>query len=357
MLNTLITGIGSYIPPVEVTNEDFIGHEFYSENQEKIQAPVAEVVSKLEAITGIRARRYAAENQRTSDIAAIAAQRAVEDAGIDPESLDQIIVAQNFGDILSGTLQSDMLPSIASRVKHALGIKNIYCVPYDIIFGCPGWIQGVIQADAYFKAGTAKKALVIGAETLSRIVDPHDRDAMIFSDGAGAVVLEYVEEAQQRGILSSAVVAHAQEDVFYLYMDRSYKPGVDDPHRYIKMQGRKIYEYALKYVPEAMMHTLQLAGVDDIREVKKIFIHQANEKMDEAIVKRLFKLYGVRDVDPMVAPMNIHDLGNSSVATIPTLLDMVYRGEIAGHELHRGDLLLFASVGAGMNINAFAYRY
>jgi len=357
MLNTLITGIGSYIPPVEVTNEDFTGYEFYSENQEKIQAPATEIVSKLEAITGIRARRYASENQRTSDIAAIAARRAVEDAGVDPESLDQIIVAQNFGDILSGTLQSDMLPSIASRVKHALEIKNVYCVPYDIIFGCPGWIQGVIQADAYFKAGTAKKALVIGAETLSRIVDPHDRDAMIFSDGAGAVVLEYVEEPQKRGILSSAVVAHAQEDVFYLYMDRTYKPGTDDPHRYIKMQGRKIYEYALKYVPEAMKHTLDLAGVDDIREVKKIFIHQANEKMDEAIVKRLFKLYGARDFDPMIAPMNIHDLGNSSVATVPTLLDMVYRKEIPGHELHPGDLLLFASVGAGMNINAFAYRY
>jgi 3-oxoacyl-[acyl-carrier-protein] synthase III len=230
-------------------------------------------------------------------------------------------------------------------------------VPYDVIFGCPGWIQGVIQADAFFKAGIAKKALVIGAETLSRIVDPHDRDAMIFSDGAGATILEYVEEDQKRGILSASVVAHAQEDVFYLYMDHTYKPGVEDPHRYIKMQGRKIYEYALKYVPEAMAETLRKAGVEDIHEVNKIFIHQANEKMDEAIVKRLFRLYGAKDYDPMITPMNIHDLGNSSVATIPTLLDMVYRKDIPGHELHPGDLLLFASVGAGMNINAFAYRY
>jgi 3-oxoacyl-[acyl-carrier-protein] synthase-3 len=357
MLNTVITGIGSYIPPVEVTNEDFLHHEFYSEDGQPITAPTSEVVNKLEAITGIRARRYAEKNQNTSDIAAIAARHAIEDAGVDPETIDQIIVAQNFGDMLPGSYQPDMLPSIASRVKYALGIKNIHCVAYDVIFGCPGWIQGFIQADAYFKAGVAKKALVIGADTLSRITDPHDRDAMIFADGAGAVVLEAREEAQKRGVLATAAITHSQEDTYYLKMDGSYKPGQDEKQRYIKMQGRKIYEYALTYVPQAMMECLKKAGVEDIHEVKKIFIHQANEKMDEAIIKRLFRLYGARDYDTMVAPMNIHDLGNSSVATIPTLLDMVYRRVIPGQELNEGDLLLFASVGAGMNINAIAYRY
>lgn len=357
MLNTVITGIGSYIPPVEVTNEDFINHEFYTEQGERITAPTSEVVSKLESITGIRARRYARKEQNTSDIAAIAAKRAIEDAGIDPETLDQIILAQNFGDIHAGSLQVDMLPSIASRVKYALGIKNIHCIAYDVIFGCPGWIQGFIQADAYFKAGVARKALVIGADTLSRITDPHDRDAMIFADGAGAVVLEYLDESEKRGVLASAAITHSQEDTYYLKMGGSNKPDLADQQRYIKMQGRKIYEYALKYVPEAMMECLKKAGIEDIHEVKKIFIHQANEKMDEAIIKRLFRLYGARDYDNMVAPMNIHDLGNSSVATIPTLLDMVYRRDIAGQELHPGDILLFASVGAGMNINAITYRY
>ncbi len=357
MFNSIITGVGAYIPPVAVKNADFADHEFYTEQGDRITAPSLEVASKLESITGIRERRYANKDQKTSIIATIAAERAIQDAGIDPESIDQIIFAHNFGDILAGTLQTDLLPSLASRVKNALGIKNPHCVPYDVIFGCPGWIQGVIQADAYFRAGIARKALVIGAETLSRIVDPHDRDAMIFSDGAGATIHEWVEEDHKRGILATAVLAHAQEDVFYLYMDRTFKPGVEDDHRYIKMKGRKIYEYALKYVPEAMMECLNKAGISDIREVKKIFIHQANEKMDEAIIKRLFKLYGVSEYDPMVAPMNIHDLGNSSVATIPTLLDMVYRKQIPGHDLHPGDLLLFASVGAGMNINAIAYRY
>ncbi len=357
MSSTVITGTGAYLPSVVVTNADFENHEFYNEDGTRIDKPTKEIVEKLEGITGIRARRYAKPELRSSDIAAIAAQRAVEDAGIDPETLDQIIVAHNFGDILSGTLQTDILPSIASRIKYSLGIKNVHCIPYDVIFGCPGWIQGLIQADAFFKAGVAKRALVVGTETLARIVDPHDRDAMIFSDGAGATVVEYLDTGGKRGIIASAGISHAQEDTYFLYMGPTNKPDESDKHLYIKMQGRKIYEYALNNVPLAMKECLDRAGVKHISEVNKIFIHQANEKMDEAIVKRLFRLYDVRDYDPEVAPMNIHDFGNSSVATIPTMYDMVRRGQLGDHKLHAGDLVLFASVGAGMNINAVAYRY
>lgn len=355
--HTVITGTGSYLPPRIVTNAAFEQHEFYNPDGTRIDRPAKEIVEKLEAITGIRERRYASPELRSSDIAAIAARQAIEDAGINQEELDQIIVAHNFGDILTGTLQTDILPSVASRVKFSLGIKNVHCIAYDVIFGCPGWIQGLIQADAFFKAGIAQKALVIGTETLSRITDPHDRDAMIFSDGAGASVIEYMHTGGARGMLASAAVTHAQEDTYYLYMGPTYKPGVQDQHLYIKMQGRKIYEYALTHVPIAMKECLDKAGISDIREVKKIFIHQANAKMDEAIIKRLFRLYGLRDYDPDVAPMNIHDFGNSSVATIPTMLDMVRRKQLDDHELHAGDLVLFASVGAGMNINAIAYRY
>lgn len=357
MSHTVITGTGAYLPTVVVTNADFENHEFYNEDGTRIEKPTKEIVDKLEGITGIRARRYAQPEMRSSDIAAIAAQRAVEDAGIDPETLDQIIVAHNFGDILSGTLQTDILPSIASRIKYSLGIKNVHCIPYDVIFGCPGWIQGLIQADAFFKAGVAKRALVVGTETLARIVDPHDRDAMIFSDGAGATVVEYLDTGGKRGIIASAGISHAQEDTYFLYMGPTNKPDESDKHLYIKMQGRKIYEYALNNVPLAMKECLDRAGVKHISEVNKIFIHQANEKMDEAIIKRLYRLYDVRDYDPNVAPMNIHDFGNSSVATIPTMYDMVRRGQLGEHKLHDGDLVLFASVGAGMNINAVAYRY
>lgn len=358
MSNTVITGTGAYLPTEVVTNAAFERHEFYNEDGSRIERPTSDIVGKLEAITGIRERRYAKPELRSSDIAAIAAQRAVEDSGVDPETIDQIIVAHNFGDILSGTLQTDILPSVASRIKYSLGIKNVHCIPYDVIFGCPGWIQGLIQADAFFKAGVAKRALVVGTETLSRIVDPHDRDAMIFSDGAGATVVEYQETGGRRGIIASAGISHAQEDTYYLYMGPTNNPDhPDQQHRYIKMMGRKIYEYALTNVPLAMKECLDRAGVKHISEVSKIFIHQANEKMDEAIIKRLFRMYDVRDYDSNVAPMNIHDFGNSSVATIPTMYDMVRRGQLGEHQLQTGDLVLFASVGAGMNINAVAYRY
>jgi 3-oxoacyl-[acyl-carrier-protein] synthase-3 len=121
------------------------------------------------------------------------------------------------------------------------------------------------------------------------------------------------------------------------------------------MKGRKVYEYAMKYVPLAMKDCLDKAGVD-IKDLKKVFIHQANEKMDEGIIKAMYKLYGTDPAPKDIMPMSIHYLGNSSVATVPTLFDLVRRGEKEQHELNEGDIVLFASVGAGMNINAVCYR-
>jgi 3-oxoacyl-[acyl-carrier-protein] synthase-3 len=289
-----------------------------------------------------------------SDIATIAAQAAIEDSGVDPETLDQIIVAHNFGNVVKHTIQTDAVPSLASRIKHNLKIQNPRCIGYDILFGCPGWVQGLIQADAFFKAGIAKKALVIGTETLSRVIDRYDRDSMIFSDGAGATVVEY-KEAGEAGLLSSSALSHTTEEAYYISLGQSYFPGSDPRIRYIKMKGRKVYEYAIKHVAEAMKECLDKAGVD-IHQLKKIFIHQANEKMDEGIIRVLYKLYGIRDVPGDIMPMSIHWLGNSSVATVPTLYDLTRKGKVDGHQLSEGDIILFASVGAGMNINAVCYK-
>ncbi|MEG9512137.1 hypothetical protein LZ318_00040, partial [Saccharopolyspora indica] len=173
--------------------------------------------------------------------------------GIDPETLDQIIVAHNFGNVIKHTIQTDILPALASRVKNALGIRNPSCVAYDLLFGCPGWIQGVIQADAFIKAGIAKKCLVVGTETLSRVIDQYDRDSMIFSDGAGASIIEALEpEENGSGILACSVQSHCVDEAYYLHLGKSYKPGADPCVRYIKMKGRKVYEYAMKHVPLAM---------------------------------------------------------------------------------------------------------
>ena len=351
---TIITGTGSYIPGLVIPNNSFSDHRFYGEDGVLINTPNAEIFEKFKDITGIYERRYAEENVNTSDLAAKAAALAIEDAGIDPETIDQIIVAHNFGNVIAGTIQSDAVPSIASRVKNLLGIRNPSCVAYDLLFGCPGWIQGVIHADSFIKSGLAKRCLVIGAETLSRVIDPHDRDSMIFSDGAGACIVENSTD-NKSGILASSVQSHCMDEAYYLYLGKSYHPEGDETTRYIKMKGRKVYEYAIKNVPIAMKECIEKAGIG-IHEVKKFFLHQANEKMDEGFIKALFKLYGIKDIPENVMPMSIHELGNSSVATIPTLYDMVKHGKYAEHQLDKGDVVIFASVGAGMNINAICYR-
>ena len=353
MLRSVITGTGSYIPTVIKKNSDFIHQEFYGEDDMLIpQTP--RIIEKFEKITGIAERRYVSNDLVTSDIAAIAGRLAIEDSGLDPETLGMIIVAHNFGDVRNNRMEIDTVPSLANRVKQLLEIKNAGCIAFDTMFGCPGWVLGVMQAHAFFTAGMAKKALVIGAETLSRIFDIHDRDSMIFSDGAGAIVMEY-KESPKSGILSSTAMSHSLQETYYLAMGRPYGPNASNANRYMKMKGRKVYEYALLHVPGAMKACLEQAGVS-ITELKKIIIHQANEKMDEAIVEAMYKLFGINKSPEHIMPMCIQFLGNSSVATIPTLYDMVLKGQVDNQSLEAGDVILFASVGAGMNINAICYR-
>jgi len=348
-----IIGIGSYIPNLEVKNTDFDKHIFLNEDGTPFGYPNEIVIKKFKGITGIQNRRYAETQYTASDLAFFAAQKAIANAGIDAETLDYIIFAHNFGDVKTGTHQMDVLPSLATRVKNKLGIKNPKCVAYDILFGCPGWIEGVLQANAFIKSGMAKRVMVIGAETLSRVVDDHDRDSMIYSDGAGVSILE--ASPDETGLLSYESATYANDEANYLFFGKSYNPDLDPDIKYIKMYGRKIYEFALSNVPLAMKSCLDKSGIS-IDEVKKILIHQANEKMDEAIVERFYKLYD-KTAPAAIMPMSIHDLGNSSVATVPTLFDLILQGKIENQEINKGDVLIFASVGAGMNINAFVYRY
>lgn len=352
-MNIKITGSGSYIPDTIEKNESFHNHEFLNADGTLINSPNEIIVEKFKAITGIVERRYAKDHHNSSDLGFFAAEKAIEDANIDPETIDYIIVAHNFGDVKNNTIQSDLLPSLASRIKHSLGIKNPKCVAYDILFGCPGWIEGVIQAKAFIKAGMAKRCLVIGTETLSRVVDKHDRDSMIFSDGAGATIIEATDE--DGGILAHETASFTYDEAYYLYFGNSNNPDLNKDTRYIKMDGRKIYEFALMNVPKAMKTCLDNSGVD-IKDVKKIFIHQANEKMDEGILKRFYRLYKTA-IPEHIMPMSIQNLGNSSVATVPTLFDLVKNNQIENHSINKGDVVIFASVGAGMHINAITYKY
>ncbi|HVU58685.1 MAG TPA: 3-oxoacyl-[acyl-carrier-protein] synthase III C-terminal domain-containing protein [Puia sp.] len=357
MYRSIITGSGAYIPKHIVDNNDFLSHAFYSEEGNPIGNTSDRIIDKFSKITGILQRRYAANELSTSQMAARAAELALADSGMNKENLDHIIVAHNFGDLKEKNSFPDIVPSLASRVKHLLNITNPACIPYDLVFGCPGWLQGMIHADAFFKAGIGKNALIIGADILSRTLDPHDRDSMIFSDGAGAVILEYKEvDDPLAGILSTNVRSDAGEECGFIHMGTSFNPEKMSDAQYLKMKGRKVYDYALRHVPAAMKECLDRSG-QALDKLKTIFIHQANEKMDDAIVRNFYNLYGISEPPVNIMPMCIQSLGNSSVATTPTLFDLVRRSSMPGFSLSKGDTILFASVGAGMNINAVCYGY
>lgn len=353
---SVITGTGKYIPSRRIRNEDFLTNEFYDNKGERLDKTNQEIIEKFLEITTIAERRYVTDDLVTSDIAYFAAEDAIESADIDKETLDYIIVAHNFGDIKHDNRHSDIVPSLAARVKHKLKIKNPNTIAYDLPFGCPGWLQGIIQADYFIKSGDAKKVLVIGAEVLSRVCDPHDRDSMLYADGAAATILEGRESSDPIGIVAhgtrSDTILHSQ----MLYMGKSYNPDIKNKEDiFLKMNGRKLYQYALEKVPQAIKDCLEKSKTP-IGEIKKVLIHQANGKMDDAILKRLFSLYDIIDVPTDIMPMTIELLGNSSVASVPTLLDLILKGKMKPHEIENGDSIIFASVGAGMNINTVIYK-
>lgn len=351
MVNSVITATGSYLPTKIIPNSHFLGSEFYAEDGNRLQRPNRQIIEKLLEITGIRERRYVTDDLTTSDIACFAAEKALEN--VDRETLDYIIVAQNLGEVKADNPRTDIMPTIASRVKHKLKIKNPYTVAFDLPFGCPGWLQGAIMADYYIKSGDAKRILVIGAEILSRVCDPHDIDKMIFADGAGAALFEVSQEPA--GIISHLTRSDTLKETYLLRLDKSYNPLLNGNDLFLRMEGHEIYKYALKTVPLVIKKNLEKANLH-INDIRKVLLHQANEKMDAAILQRLFKLFNLKEVPAGIMPMILSWAGNSSVATLPTLFDMIMRGKLDNHYLKSGDNVVFASVGAGMNINTIAYR-
>ena len=352
---SVITGSGSYLPTRKIPNQFFADHQFFEPDGTLIAKNNEEIIRKFQAITGIKERRYVTDDLVASDIAFFAAQQAIESAGVDKETLDYIIVAHNFGDIREDNRRSDMVPTLASRVKHHLGIRNSRTVVYDLPFGCAGWLQGMIQANYFIRSGDAKRVMVIGTDTLSRICDPHDRDSMIYSDGAGAVVLEALPHDKPIGILSHHTETIANEQTFIIHLDKSANPNYPKDHLFLKMKGRKLYEQALKLVPGVIQKSIEIAGLS-ICDIDKFLIHQANTKMDEAILEQLQLLNGAHRMSEDILPMTISFLGNSSVATIPTLYDLMNRGELGHHRIKKDGLLAFAAVGAGINIYYIIYK-
>ena len=355
MINSVITGSGHYLPNRIVTNEHFVDYEFFDDNGQRIEKSGEEITSKFEQITEIKERRYVEDDLCHSDIATKAAQIAIEKAGVNPEELDYVICAHNFGDIDPIGRQIDIMPSMSAKVKHNLGIKNLKCKPYDMTFGCPGWVESLILAHQFIQAKIAKKILVIGSDTLSRAVDPHDRSAMIFADGAGAVVLEAKEDDHQYGIINHATLSYNGDEMFYLVNGASLNPDYVGSVKNINMKGRKVYEFVLKNVPPAIKELLDESNLT-IHDIDKVLLHQANAKMDHAMIERLYKLYGTHAPEN-IDPMTVQFLGNTSVATVPTMFSLINENKLASHQFHANDKILMASVGASMNINAVIYQF
>ena len=353
MIQSRIIATGCSIPETIVQNRAFENNQFFESDGSKMYRSSKNIIQKFREITGITERRYALPDQSASELGFISAREALKSSDVDKETLDYVIVAHNFGDVRNN--RSSLVPSLASRVKAQLEIKNPNCIAYDIAFGCPGWLEGVIQANYFIRSGDAKRCMVIGTETLSRVTDPHDRDSMIYSDGAGAVILEATESG--KGIIAHKTQTFATDHVNLLRTDVSYSDFNGDKNDlFIKMNGRKVYEFALTFVPELVKTVIDKAGLK-LEDISKVLLHQANDKMDTAIVERLFKLYGIQEVPKEIMPMTIGFLGNSSVATIPTLLDLILKGKLEGQRIREGEKVVMASVGAGMNINAVVYQF
>lgn len=354
-LYTVIVGTGSFIPPTVIHNDYFLDAEFYDPaTGKKFETPNEEIIRKFNEITNIEERRYAEPDQSTSHLGTFAAEDAIVSSGYDRESLEFIICAHNFGDIYPGTFRSEMIPAMANRIKLGLGIKNTSVLTHDVNAGCPGWTTAMIIADAYIKSGLFKRGLVIGSDVNSRVSDPYDRDRMIFSDGAGAVIVEAVESETPVGILAQA--SRSDNDPVMLKMGVSLNPNYQGTELNIRMAGHKVYAYALSAVPGVVKESLDKAGLH-LTDIKKVLIHQANEKMDEAILHRVFKLYGIKEFNIDVMPMTIRTLGNSSTATVPTLLDLVLKNKMEDHAIEPGDHIILTSVGAGMVINSIVYKF
>ncbi len=351
---TIIKGTGSVLPALVVPNSDFNNHHFYDKHGVKNERQGAEITAKLEAITGIRERRYVPFDQDSRPLMTEVAKITVADAGLELNDLDGIIVAHNAGNMVIGEKVFHTVPNMAAYLKNALEITNHECYAYDLLFACPGWLQAVIQAHQAIQLGDAENILVVGIEIASRLLDPHDLDSMILADGCGAVVLS--KSSDPRGIVSYATFSHAQKDIDNIYLGKSNNEAVGGSC-WFKMNGKEVYRYATNWVPKVIKKALDKANLN-LTDIDLFLFHQANEKLNQAIANHLAELYEI-DVANFAGklPMTIQFLGNSSVATIPTMLDLIRQRKLGDYQIKEGNTVVMASVGAGMHCNAMVYQF
>jgi 3-oxoacyl-[acyl-carrier-protein] synthase-3 len=320
MQRSRIIGTGTYLPARKVTNDDLV-KEFGIDTSD----------AWIRERSGIGARRIAAPDEATSDMAVKASEKALEMARTRAEDLDMIVV---------GTVTPDMpFPSVGNLTQARLGAKKAMC--FDVSAACAGSLYALAIADNFIRSGQAKRALVIGAETLTRITDWKDRSTcVLFGDAAGAMVMA-PETRSDRGILSTHLYSDGtQWNILNIPGGGSRKPFSPEVwekrEQYIKMNGREVYKTAVRVLETASREALEKNGYRP-QDVTHVIAHQANLRILDAVMKRL-------EIPLEKCEVNIDQVGNTSSASVPLTLDQANR---AG-KLKDGDLVLMMAIGGGM---------
>ena len=312
-----ISGTGSALPEKIITNDDL--SKIVETNDEWISSR-----------TGIRERRVAGEDESVVTMGSEAARRALENAGAEAGDIDLILVATCSGE--------SYFPSTACQIQAQ--IHADHAVAFDISAACSGFLFALHTAQAYLSMGVYKKALVIGSETLSRVIDWTDRGSCIlFGDGAGACVVETSETGLMKWVQHSD---GSQGEVLVSHASTFPTPTEPDGHPAVPLQmdGQAVFKFAVKTVPQYIDEVLDQAGVRP-EEVKYFVLHQANKRIIQSVAKRL-------KVEEEKFPVNLDRRGNTSAASIPILLDEMNREGM----LTRGDLLVLSGFGAGLTWSA-----
>ncbi|SON56181.1 3-oxoacyl-[acyl-carrier-protein] synthase 3 [Hartmannibacter diazotrophicus] len=319
MVRSVILGTGSYLPERVLTNDDL---------SKMVDTSDEWIVQR----TGIRERHMAADGQTTADLAVEAALKALEAAGVAAEDIDLVILATSTPD--------NTFPATATKVQARLGIAK--GAAFDLQAVCSGFVYAVTTADSMLRTGIAKRALVIGAETFSRILDWNDRTTcVLFGDGAGAVVMEAQDDAGTRGVVTCQLRADGRHGD-KLYVDGG--PSSTGTVGHLRMEGREVYKFAVAAVTDVIEHAFEASG-ETAESIDWFVPHQANRRIIEASAKKL----GIAE-DKTILTVDSH--GNTSAASIPLALDTAVRDG----RIKKGDVVLLEAMGGGFTWGAVIVR-
>lgn len=323
MIRSVVRGVGGYLPEAVLTNDDLARRMDTSD-------------AWIRERTGIGERRIAAPGELTSDLATAAARRALQHAGVEPGSVDLVLVATSTPD--------NTFPATATAVHRKLGLAP--CIAFDLQAVCAGFAYALATADLYLRGGMARRALVIGAETFSRLLDWNDRGtAVLFGDGAGAVVLDAVEQPgtpADRGVLA---VHLAADGAHYDHLHVDGGPSSTGTVGHLRMNGREVFRHAVHRLAESAEAVLAQAGVT-LAEVDLLIPHQANVRIIDAVGRRL-------GIDPARVVVTVERHANTSAASIP----LAMAAAVADGRLLPGRLVLANAMGGGFAWGAALLRW